>query len=92
MKMIKQINFNGELLRKAVATKRIIELNISTRECAKQIGISASTISRCENGKQIDFDSFAKLCLWLQQEPNDFFTIVRERQDGIKDQYFQNEK
>jgi len=85
--MIKEIKFNSEALRKAVATMRIIELNATVRECAKFIGISSSTISRCENGKQIDFDSFGKICLWLQKEPNDFYTITRERQDGFKPNY-----
>lgn len=42
-----------------------------TRELAKQIGISAATLSRIENGRNCDATSVGKLLIWLmaQEEP-----------------------
>ena len=82
--MIKDITFDNNELRKAVASHRIINLNISLREAAKLANVSPATLSRIENGKHIDFDSFAKICLWMQSEPTQFFKVTRERQDGFK--------
>ena len=42
------------------------------RHAAKEIGISAATLSRIENGKQPDLDTFAKLCRWLDVSPSEF--------------------
>ncbi len=39
------------------------------REVAKNIGISAATLSRVETGKQPDLDTFCKLCVWLEVDP-----------------------
>lgn len=38
---------------------------IGVREMAKDIGISAPTLSRIENGKDVDLDSALKLFAWL---------------------------
>ncbi len=35
------------------------------REVAKEIGISTATLSRIENGKLPDLETFSKACLWL---------------------------
>lgn len=43
---------------------RVME-RLVLRDVAKDIGVSASTLSRFENGKGIDSASFAKLLVWL---------------------------
>jgi transcriptional regulator with XRE-family HTH domain len=44
------------------------------RETAKEIGdISPSTLSRVEQGKVPDLDTFTKLCNWLNVAPENFF-------------------
>lgn len=40
---------------------------IGIRECAKEIGISSATLSRIENGKDCDLNSFCKLLTWLMK-------------------------
>ena len=45
------------------------------REAAKQIGISPSTLSRVENGKQPDLATFQKLCQWMGVNPSDFLSV-----------------
>lgn len=71
-------------LRKDVITKRMIDLNIGLREAAIQIGTSAATVSRVENGKNVDLETFAKILTWLDTKPNDYFEIIGKKQDGIK--------
>ena len=41
------------------------------REVAREIGISAATLSRVEAGKQPDLDSFKKICTWLEVDPGE---------------------
>ena len=38
---------------------------MGVRELAKDIGLSAATLNRIENGKPCDGDSIAKLMIWL---------------------------
>lgn len=40
------------------------------RETAAQIGISAATLSRVENGRLPDLENFGKICGWLEIEPS----------------------
>ena len=42
------------------------------RAAAKEIGVSAATLSRVENGKQPDLATFEKLCRWLGVSPSEF--------------------
>lgn len=47
--------------------------NLGLREAAEQIGdISASTLSRIENGKMPDMDVFLRLCDWIGLPPSTF--------------------
>ena len=39
------------------------------REIAAEVGVSAATLSRIENGKLPDLDTFGKLCRWLDVDP-----------------------
>lgn len=51
------------------------------REVAKEIGeVSASTLSRVEQGKIPDLDTFIKLCKWLEVSA-DYFTKDKEYKD-----------
>jgi transcriptional regulator with XRE-family HTH domain len=45
---------------------------ISFRELAKEIGVSASTLSRVEACRSIDLETFFRLCLWLGISPESF--------------------
>ena len=36
------------------------------REVAREVGVSAATLSRVENGKVPDLGTFSKICAWLQ--------------------------
>lgn len=46
---------------------------IGVREFAKEIGISAATLSRIENGKVPDIETFFKLCFWMKRSSNEFY-------------------
>lgn len=52
------------------------------REIAREIGeVSPSTLSRIENGKTPDMDTFLRVCDWLQQAPADFIkTSLQEKE------------
>lgn len=39
------------------------------REAAKEVGISPATLSRVENGKVPDLETFSKICAWLGDDP-----------------------
>ncbi len=45
--------------------------NRGIREIAGEIGISSATLSRVENGKTPDLDTFSKICKWLQLDPSE---------------------
>lgn len=57
----------------ATIQSRLLLRKISLREAAKEIGISASTISRIANGDQPDIETFAALIRWLDVNPGQFF-------------------
>lgn len=40
----------------------------SLRKTAKEIGLSAATLSRIERGRKPDIDSYEKILLWLKME------------------------
>lgn len=49
------------------------------RAVAQEIGdISASTLSRVEQGKIPDLDTFLRLCRWLGASPDQFTSATRE--------------
>jgi|ERR1700733_3880179 len=45
------------------------------REVAKEIGISAATLTRVEGGRLPDIATFQKICVWLQVNPADILDI-----------------
>lgn len=44
---------------------------LSVRDAAAQIGVSAATVSRVENGVKVDARSFLNICAWLDRHPNE---------------------
>lgn len=65
---------------KAIKQKRIIEDDINMRPLAKKLGISAATISRCENSVAMsppDLKTFVKVCKWLNRPVTDFYSIKK---------------
>lgn len=67
------MNYNNEKLRRYLLHKRIIELDVSLRDAAEQIGISSATLSRLEHYGPPDVLTLALVCKWLQKSPGDFF-------------------
>jgi transcriptional regulator with XRE-family HTH domain len=45
------------------------------REAAKQAKVSPATLSRVENGKVPDLETFSKICQWLGEDPAEFLGI-----------------
>ena len=45
---------------------------LGVRAAAKEIGISHATLSRVENGNVPDLATFASICRWLDEDPNQF--------------------
>lgn len=39
------------------------------RESAAEVGVSPATLSRVENGKIPDLETFSKICKWLDEDP-----------------------
>lgn len=54
--------------------ERIVERRgtLGVRAAAKEIGISSATLSRIENGNIPDLATFAAICGWLDEDPNQF--------------------
>ncbi|MEX2126092.1 MAG: helix-turn-helix transcriptional regulator [Woeseia sp.] len=57
--------------------------SIGVRAAAKEIGISAATLSRVENGYLPDLQNFQLICQWLGVDPNQIlgFASSRESRD-----------
>jgi transcriptional regulator with XRE-family HTH domain len=56
------------------------------RQVAQEIGdISPSTLSRVENGKLPDMDTFLQLCNWLGVDPARFFKDDEEADEVERD-------
>lgn len=48
------------------------------RVAAKEIGIPPATLSRIENGHVPDLANFAKICVWLGEDPNQFLGLEQK--------------
>lgn len=53
--------------------------SMGLREAAKNIGISPATLSRIENGKVPDLDTFSKLCRWLDIDPGNVMGLTPKK-------------
>lgn len=75
----KKNNFNAERLANMVRSKRGTR---GLRETAKEIGnVSPSTISRVENGKTPDMETFLALCHWLEVPPAELMKNAEEEKN-----------
>lgn len=52
------------------------------REVATEIGISAATLMRIENGRTPDIGTFAKVCKWLKIDPRELMGVPHETEGG----------
>lgn len=51
------------------------------RDTAQEIGdVSPSTLSRVENGKMTDMETFLRLCDWLEISPNELIKDAKDEQ------------
>ena len=49
------------------------------REAATEIGISYATLSRIENGKVPDLETFSKICQWVGIDPGELLGFERKK-------------
>jgi len=73
-----KLRFDNEKFTNVVKEKMFTQMakekrRIGVREFAKKIGVSASTISRVENGKLPDVETFYKICWWMNKSTDEFF-------------------
>jgi transcriptional regulator with XRE-family HTH domain len=54
--------------------------SIGLRTLANEIGVSAATLSRIEQGNLPDIDTYIKLCNWLEVS-TEFFTTTQHSED-----------
>lgn len=66
------MKYRAKEFSKAVKTKRVIKEDIDLRTLADMIRISHATISRVENGKTPDIDTYCALCKWLGVPANKY--------------------
>ncbi len=69
----KQKEFSDAVKEKMFTQMATEKKRIGVRAFAKQIGISAGTLSRIENGNQPDIETFFKLCFWMKRSSNEFY-------------------
>ena len=52
--------------------RRILERRAGKgiRETAVEVGVSPATLSRIENGKVPDLETFSRVCKWLGEDPS----------------------
>jgi len=67
------MKFDSEKFRKDMISKRVISLDLTMQEASEQIGVSKATISRIENKKSIDMDTFAMCLTWLGLSYQNYF-------------------
>lgn len=65
--------FNVDQFSAALLTKRCVTLRVGVREAAEKIGISAATLSRLENRKLPDIETYYKCCQWLGKSMDCYF-------------------
>lgn len=60
------------------------QLGLSWRQLAKELGVSASTISRMAQGLRPDVTAFAAMTSWLRMPAENFYVSI-DRPDGEPD-------
>lgn len=66
-----------ELLAKKIEERRAGK---GVREAAKEVGVSPATLSRVENQKIPDLETFSRICKWLGQDPAVFLGLSTGKQ------------
>ena len=68
--------------------------NGGIREIAREIGISPATLSRVENGKLPDLETFSKVCRWLKIDPGEVLGVkgAASSQDRIVSAHLRADK
>lgn len=59
------MNLDVQKLKADLIRKRCIQMDISLRDAATEIGISAATLSRLECGKCPDINTLILICQWI---------------------------
>ena len=62
------------------------------RITAKEIGVSAATLSRIENGNVPDLETFRKICTWLNEDPGTILGISKTKPTLEVRVHFRKEK
>ena len=78
------VSFNDEAFFGAIERRRQLE-NLSWRQLAKRLNLSASTFSRLARGRRPDVDTFLRLIAWLEMSADRFMTDgerVKTRRDS----------
>lgn len=52
------------------------------RAAAVDVGVSAATLSRVENGHMPDLETFAKICRWLDRDPREFLGLGEQAEQA----------
>jgi len=73
------MRFSPEQIKKDVQNKRVLDKGMSMDQACLEIGISKATLSRVENEKGIDIDTFAKICTWLKSNPARYFRMTDKK-------------
>jgi transcriptional regulator with XRE-family HTH domain len=73
-------NINLKNIGRKIEEKRA---DMGLREAAKIIGVSPATLSRIENGKIPDLDTFSKLCKWLELDPGNVMGVTPKKQEDV---------
>jgi transcriptional regulator with XRE-family HTH domain len=61
-----------DLLAKRVQVRRAEK---GIREAAREVGVSPATLSRVENKKIPDLETFSKICRWLGEDPAEYLGL-----------------
>ena len=56
--------------------------HLGVRAAAAEVGISSATFSRIENGQMPDLETFAKICKWLEVDPNQFLGTSKKKEEA----------
>lgn len=77
-----------ELIAVDAFARRIQQKRAGTgvREASKQIGISPATLSRVENKKIPDLETFGRICKWLGDDPSVYLGLAPRAVQGPKAQ------
>ena len=67
------MKFDTDKFSKAIRAKRTIFNDLTMKHVAKKTKVSPATLSRLENGKLPDVETYAKVCKWLDEKMERFF-------------------